>query len=136
MTEIKMIEKTIEFHMNMEVDPRDVPVGWVALYFDDLYDSTDTELIGKAFGVNHAIYKRPSDGHIIQYVTEQFQLPDGCLVAEGAIDRVAVITQQWVSIPVKGISGLYLGMSGLWSWRITSVTDPLIPLVSNITLGP
>src|SRR5882724_6384399 len=115
-----MIEKTTKIHMNMEVDPRNVPIGWVALYFDDLYTEDESELIGRAFGVNQAIYKRESDGHIIQYVTEQFQLPEGNLVAEGPIDRERVVAQEWVSIPVKGTSGLYLGMTGLWSWRIIS----------------
>ncbi|MCX5065746.1 hypothetical protein OOJ91_07610 [Micromonospora lupini] len=136
MLELRMIEKTTKIHVNMEVDPRHVPVGWVALYFDDLYDESGTELIGKAYGVNHAIGERKSDGHMIQYVTEQFHLEDGSLCAEGPMDREAVIAQEWVQIPVKGTAGIYLGMSGLWSWRLIDLTDPLIPLVSNIKLGP
>ncbi|MDL4815443.1 allene oxide cyclase barrel-like domain-containing protein [Actinomadura opuntiae] len=131
-----MVEKTIKYYCNMEVDPDKVPVGWTSIYFDNLYDSEDKEQIGSASGVNQAIYVRESDGHMIQYVTHQFQLADGTLAAEGPIDRETVKAREWVSIPVKGTSGLYLGMSGLWTWRLYSYTDPLIPGYSNIVLGP
>jgi hypothetical protein len=134
--EIKMIEKIRSFTTNMEADPRNVPAGWAAVYTDELYDEKGSELIGAAFGVNHAIYKRESDGHMIQYVTEQFQLPEGTLSAEGPMDREAVIAQEWVSIPIRGTGGLFLGMAGLWRWRLFDLSDPLMPLYSNITLGP
>lgn len=131
---LNMIERTPRWYGNKKVDPRNVPVGFKAIYFDDVYDSAGHKKIGDAAGVNHAIGKRPSDGHMVQYVTQQFQLPDGDLVAEGAMDRSAVIAQHWVSTRIKGLTGRYVGMSGTWSWRLTDLTQPQMPLEEKIVL--
>lgn len=131
-----MVEKTMKYYCNMEADPDKVPVGWCSIYFDNLYNSDDTEQIGEAFGVNQAIYIRESDGHMIQYVTHQFHLSDGTLVSEGPVDREIVKAREWVHMPIRGTSGIYLGMAGLWTWRLYSYTDPLIPGYSNIMLQP
>jgi hypothetical protein len=38
-----MVEKTMKYYCNMEVDPDKVPIGWTSIYFDNLYNSDDTE---------------------------------------------------------------------------------------------
>jgi Allene oxide cyclase barrel like domain len=131
-----MVEKTMKYYVNMEADPEKVPVGWASIYWDNCYNEEDTEQIGTAAGVNQAVYIRESDGHMIQYVTHQWTFPDGAIVAEGPIDRELVKNREWVSIPAKGVSGTYAGLVGLWTWRLYSYTDPLIPGFSNIQLWP
>ncbi|MCX5065765.1 hypothetical protein OOJ91_07720 [Micromonospora lupini] len=130
------VERTIHYYGDRDFDPRDVPVGLMIAYFDDIYTADGATLVGHGAGINHMV-SRTAEGHVMQYVTEQFQLPDGNLVAEGVMDRYRVANLQWVSIPIHGTSGKYRGLAGVWTWRVTTIGDPQIPVDSRITLcGP
>ncbi|GAA2345381.1 allene oxide cyclase barrel-like domain-containing protein [Dactylosporangium salmoneum] len=134
-TTIDYFERTDKHDANKPLpDPRNVPVGLQLTYFDSVYDPSGTTKVGDAAGVNSMVEKRASDGHIIQYVTQQYTFADGSLVASGSMDRSDVIGQKWVGTPVYGTAGRYLGLAGTWTWRLVDLTDPTAPAVVKFTL--
>jgi hypothetical protein len=127
-------ENTPRWYTSEDVPPGGAGPGFIALYFGELYDAKTHAVVGHSGGSNHLLYTRPSDGAVIQYVDEQFDLGDGSFIASGSMSRQDVISLKWVSEPLRGTSGKYLGMTGTWKWRLMSTTDPNLPTDEIFTL--
>ena len=106
--------------------------GFMTTYWCDVFN-TDEELIGTSIGTMIILYRRPSDGHLIEYCSEQIQLKDGSFAAGGFIDRNDVLSQNWISYPVIGTGGRYKGMTGNRKYRINKLADQY-PLIAEIEL--
>jgi hypothetical protein len=131
-TDLNLIDRIANFYTNMNISPASVPVGFKSAYFDQLYDSTGT-VVGSAVGTLDITHQL-ANGDESEYLTDQFQFPDGTLVTTGAFDRTDVIAKQWQRAPIGGTSGRYLGMFGTWNWRIISTTAPGIPVQEEFVL--
>ncbi|WP_326658957.1 allene oxide cyclase barrel-like domain-containing protein [Streptomyces canus] len=109
-------EKMPTFDTNMP-PAEDVPAGFQANWFDVVYDWETGEKVGTAVGAMNIIYERKSDGHDIEFQWEMFHLPDGTFQAGSSFDRMDVIEGNWITQPVEGVSGVYRGWKGKWTWR-------------------
>ncbi|MDN3358537.1 hypothetical protein [Actinomadura sp. DC4] len=131
---LHLIEHTTSWYGNEQVPPGQAPPGFMAIYFGDMYDADSNALLGHSAGTNDLMYTRASDGATIQNVDEQIHLSDGSIAGSGSMSRQDVIAQKWVSEPVKGTSGRYAGLSGTWTWRLISITDPQVPVDEKFVL--
>jgi hypothetical protein len=131
--DLNLIDRIVNYYTSMSVSPASVPVGFKSAYFDQLYDSTGTVIVGSSVGTLDITHQL-ANGDLSEYLTYQLQFPDGTLVTTGAFDRTDVIAGQWQHARIKGASGRYLGMSGTWNWRIISTTAPGIPVQDEIVL--
>jgi hypothetical protein len=121
---ITVIEPTIRIYTNQPVTSVTAPpVGSMAVYLDPLNDMAGNQ-VGNSAGQVAILYVRESDGHEIEQIAEHLVLPGGILFSSGFYDRSAILAGQWVSARIKGVSGRYAGMSGTWTWRLTSLTPP------------
>jgi len=129
---IEEIEKVTIAHTNSTEAPETWGPGFMTTYWCDVFD-TSNNLIGTSVGTMIILYKRPSDGHLIEYISEQIQLKDGAFHAAGYVDRSDVFAQDWCGYPAVGISGRYEGMTGYRKWRIKEL-EGQYPLISEIEL--
>jgi hypothetical protein len=135
-TELNMVEVIVHAYGNMTVTSLiSPPPGLMGIYFDQLNDSTGTTQVGSAAGHFDIMYKRP-DGSDVEYFSENAHLADGTFFVAGSYDRADILGQHWLSFPVKGTSGRYLGMDGTWSWRVLRFTYPSFPIQDKIILCP
>jgi hypothetical protein len=109
-------------------------VGSFGNFFDKLYAQDGTTQVGIGVGTFNLLYQRPSDGHIIEFATEQDQLPGGTVVITGFFDRTDLLTFNRVQLSAEGTSGQYLGMSGSESSIMISLTEPGFPETADFTL--
>jgi len=109
-------------------------IGTYGTYHDPILDSSGTTQLGTGVGTLDVLYKRPSDGHIIEYTTEQYQFADGTVVVSDYFDRTNLLAFKWVSESAKGTSGAYLGMSGKVTSRVISFTAPGYPALDKFIL--
>jgi hypothetical protein len=128
----KEIEKVTQAHTNSTESPEKWGPGFMTTYWCDVFNE-DEELIGTSIGTMIILYRRPSDGHLIEYCSEQIQLKDGAFAAAGFIDREDVLSQRWISYPVVGTGGRYKGMTGNRRYRINKLADQY-PLIAEIEL--
>jgi hypothetical protein len=131
--ELNLIDRIVNYYTNMNVSPASGHVGFKSAFFNQLYDSTGTVVVGSSVGTLDITHQL-SNGDLSEYIAYQLQFPDGTLVTTGAYDRTDVIAEQWQSGPIKGTSGRYFGMSGTYDWRIISTTAPGIPVQEKIVL--
>jgi hypothetical protein len=109
-------------------------VGALGNFFDKLYALDGATQVGTGVGTYNLLYQRPSDGHIIEYATEQDQLPGGTVAITGYFDRTALFAFQRVTLQAKGTSGEYLGYSGTESSVMISLTEPGFPETADFVL--
>jgi allene oxide cyclase-like protein len=129
---LTLIEPTIRIYLNAPVDPTvGVVVGTQVAYFDPLLDTSGHQ-IGQSVGMVDILY-RASNGHLIQDIDENLQLPGGTLLTTGTYDRVQGLSGAWETAPLTGLSGAYAGMSGTWTWRVTSHVAPF-PVQEELSL--
>jgi hypothetical protein len=113
--------------------PVNVPVGFMTVWFGQAQSNDDPSLATLGVnGVLDIIAVDASTKTVTGYLTELLQFSDGGIRYSGAYNRTAAIAQQWITSDVIGISGVYAGMSGKVHWRITSVTDPAIPVEEHV----
>jgi hypothetical protein len=130
--QLNLIELTETIYSNV-APSSDVPVGTMAIYFDNLYDSSGTTLLGHSDGHIDIMYRNFA-GHDIESVAETMQFPDGTLLFTGTLDRTVLLAQEPVTSAVQGTSGRYLGMHGSIVWRIVSLAPPNYPVSEQITM--
>jgi hypothetical protein len=126
------IEKVTRAHTNTTEPPEKWGPGFMSTYWCDIFNRQD-ELIGTSVSTMIILYERPSDGHMIEYISEQVQLKDGCFAAVGTVDRSDVFAQNWAGYPAVGLSGRYAGMTGHRKWKIMELSGQY-PLISEIEL--
>ncbi|HEU5333406.1 MAG TPA: hypothetical protein VFU73_11585 [Actinocrinis sp.] len=130
---LTVIEPTIRIYTSVPVDPAVGPTPGVQVaYFDPLQDSAGNQ-IGQSVGQVDMLYTRAADGHLIEDIAENLQLADGTLMSAAVYDRVQVLSGNWVSAPIRGVSGAYSGMSGTWSFRLLSHVAPF-PVQEEISM--
>ena len=90
-------------------------VGESLVYYDNLYNPQN-QVVGHAVGFVSAIYRRPSDGHLMTQYYETVQLPQGMFSDSGVVDRYALFSGATAHFTAVGTSGAYLGWTGTRSW--------------------
>jgi hypothetical protein len=130
---LNLIDRITNFYTNANVPPSSVSVGFKSAHFDQLYDSTGSTVVGSAVGTVDITNQLPS-GDVIEYLADQLQFPEGTLLAAGAYNHTSVVAQQWQSGRIKGTSGRYQGMRGVFNWRILTLTALGTSVQENIVL--
>lgn len=121
---LNFIEPTIKVYGNMTItSPSALPTGFLAIYFDQLNNPADGTKAGDSAGHFDIMYQL-ANGDDIEYISESMQLADGTLAGAGSFDRSNMLAGDWINIPVHGTSGRYVGMSGIWHWRVLSFSPP------------
>ncbi len=92
-------------------------VGETLIYHDNIYDA-DNQVVGHAVGFVSAVYKRPSDGHLMTQYYETVQLPDGSISDSGLNDRYTIFSGGVAHFHAIGTSGRYLGKTGTRDWQL------------------
>jgi hypothetical protein len=113
-----LTEETTNFHYVGE--SLDVPVqnvGESLIYYDTLYDPRNN-VVGHAVGFVSAIYRRPSDGHLMTQYYETVHLPDGSFSDSGINDRADIFDGGTAHFSAIGSSGKYLGRKGTREWQL------------------
>jgi hypothetical protein len=128
----KEIERVTQAHTNSKETPDKWGPGFMTTYWTDVFN-TDNELIGNSIGTMIILYKRPSDGHLIEYISEQIQLKDGVLASEAYLDRTDVLEQNVCEQSLRGVSGRYTGMTGSRKYRIEEL-EGQYPLIADMEL--
>ncbi|MGP3971958.1 allene oxide cyclase barrel-like domain-containing protein [Streptomyces sp. 6N223] len=117
----RLKEEMISWDTNM--DPgTDVPAGFMAVWLDELYDWETGELVATATGNMDIIYET-AEGHDIEYQYEIFHFPEGTFTSQSAFDRFDVVEGEFITQPVRGLSGKYEGWKGTWTWRIMEIPE-------------
>jgi Allene oxide cyclase barrel like domain len=127
------IEKVTKAHTNATEAPEEWGPGFMTTYWCDIFNRDD-ELIGTSVGTMIILSKDPETGNMIEYISEQFQLKDGCFAAAGYVDRSDVFAQNWAGYPCVGLSGRYAGMTGYRKWKIMELSGQY-PLISEIEMS-
>jgi hypothetical protein len=128
----KEIERVTQAHTNSTETPEKWGPGFMTTYWTDVFN-TDNERIGTSIGAMIILYKRPSDGHLIEYIVEQIQLKDGSLASEAYLDRTDVLAQNICEQSLWGTSGRYAGMRGTRKYRIEEL-EGQYPLIAEMEL--
>lgn len=128
----EQIEKVTKADTNSTEPPEKWGAGFMTTYWCDIFDRAD-ELIGTSVGTMIILKKRQSDGHLIEYISEQIQLKDGTFAAAGIVDRSDVFAQNWAGYPITGTSGRYLGMTGMRRWKIMTLSGQY-PLIAEMNM--
>ena len=110
-------EATTQYHYVGGADGIPVHgVGSSLIYYDDIYDAHGT-VVGHTVGFVSAIYKRPSDGHLMtQYYESVEMLGEGMFSDSGVIDRYAMFGGAPVNLAIIGTSGSLIGKTGTRQW--------------------
>jgi hypothetical protein len=94
-------------------------IGLFGTYTEKIYATpTSTEVIATGLGTFDVTEKRPSDGHIIKYVAEEWQFPDGDVAVAGDVDNYNVQNGLKNVLPLRGLNKKYAGMYGTLSWTV------------------
>src|SRR5205814_756035 len=101
-----LTEHTLKYLPNEPVGPSGAPdkPGWMAGYLTDLDNFGSDQHVAAGTGGLDILSRKPN-GHLVQYIAEQVQSPDGTFVGTGAQDQTDVLAQQWVRMAVKGTGG-------------------------------
>lgn len=131
---LNLIDRLVKWFPSEAVpSPVDVPVGFQTIWFSQVHSSDDPSLVALgANGVLDIIDVNTASGAVTGYFTELFQFPAGGFKYSGSYNRTAAVHLQWITSQVTGFSGAYVGMSGEVHWRITSLTDPAIPVEEHV----
>lgn len=103
-----------------DVDVANPQVGQRGTFDDEIFDETG-RLLGTSHGSFRIEYVRPGDNGLMTYYTEDINLEDGAIHAEGWADFNDVRTSEWVFYPATGTGGRYEGLTGFRKWRMTGV---------------
>ncbi|MFB7500733.1 hypothetical protein ACFC09_39685 [Streptomyces sp. NPDC056161] len=111
-----LTEATTDYHYVGGADGIPVHgVGSSLTYYDNIYDAHGA-VVGHTVGFVSAIYKRPSDGHLMTQYYESVELGDGTFSASGIVDRYAMFGGAQVNLSIIGTSGSYIGQTGTRQW--------------------
>jgi hypothetical protein len=113
-----LTEETTDYHYVGE--SLDVPVqnvGESLIYHDTLYDRQNN-VVGNAVGFVSAVYRRPSDGHLMTQYYETVHLPDGSFSDSGINDRADIFDGGTAHFDAIGTSGKFLGRKGTREWAL------------------
>lgn len=114
---LNLIERLDSF--DLKSPPGTTDVGLFGTFVDKAYWTLDsTEVIATGIGTFDVLYKRPSDGHLIEFVTEQWQFPDGDFMMTGYVDRWDLVNSKMIVDQLTGMSGKYAGMKGTLRWYV------------------
>lgn len=80
--------------------------------------------VGTSIAAVDILYRNKSNGDLMEYSSETMNFPNGELFSGGTYDRPAILAQKWVSAPITGIGGIYLGYSGTFYWRLLTNANP------------
>jgi hypothetical protein len=89
----------------------------IGTYADVINNAADTTQIGTATGTATVLSVRP-DGHQVEFLAQQWQLPDGVVAYQDTFDRTAMLAGQTVRGPAEGITGRYAGLTGTMEWKL------------------
>lgn len=118
---ITLIEKLIKF---IPFSHQLMGPGTFGTYFDQLFTTTaSTDVQATGIGSFDLMFAKPN-GHIEEWVTEQWQFPNGTFAGQGPFDRNLMLAGHLVHTPLVGTSGAYLGMHGVISWKAINLTSP------------
>jgi hypothetical protein len=121
---VRLVEPTAHFYSNIPYAKGDeFKVGFKGAAFDPAYDTAGKK-IGETVVSTANFYKRPSDGHVFEYIADTLELNDGTIATGGAYDRVSVAHQVLVTGRATGLSGRYAGKYGTFTWRLASLKPP------------
>lgn len=122
---IKLVEPLGPFYSSVPVTAgAQYTVGFKGAAFDTLYDTAGNTVGSSVLSTDNVYANPPSTNHVFEYVAETLNLGDGTLLATGAYDRVSVAAHDWQHAKIIGLSGRYAGMSGTWTWQLSSLTPP------------
>ena len=133
---LNLVDRLTKFYAN-ETPPSllDVPVGFMTIWFGQIQNADDpSQPPAGATGNLDIIAKDATTGDATGYMNEQIHFADGSIRYSGSYNRTDATQQKWITISAQGVSGRYRGMHGLVHWRITSVTDPTIPVEEHVVL--
>lgn len=129
--EITLVEKLIKYYPQSD---HLTGTGVFGTYYDRLYTTaTSTDVMATGIGTFDTLYLAPN-GHIMEWVTEQWQFPDGTFVGSGLFDRTAMLAGHLVHTPLVGASGVYKGMHGQVVWNAFDLSNPIPPALDKISL--
>lgn len=94
-------------------------VGLFGTYQEKIYATpTSTEVMATGLGTFDVTEIRPSDGHILKYVAEEWQFPDGDVAVAGIVDNYNVQNGLENVLPLRGLNKKYAGMYGTLRWTV------------------
>lgn len=118
------VEPTTIVASNVPLDNPVPALGTQVALLDKINDWSGKE-VGSSIAAVDILYVDQTTGHQMEESTETMNFPDGELFSGGVYDRHVMLDEMaWVSAPIEGIGGRYLGYSGTFYWRLMSKTDP------------
>jgi len=127
---LNYIEKLIRYYPESD---HVTGVGVFGEYYDEMYlTTTSTDKKATGIGTFDTLYTDPATGHIMEWVTEQWQFPDGTFVGSGLFDRNEMLRGEWMHTPLVGSSGRYVGMKGHIDWRAIDLDKPGNPPAQDV----
>ncbi len=127
---LNYIEKLIKYYPESD---HITGTGVFGEYYDEMYlTTTSTDKKATGIGTFDTLYLDPRTGHIMEWVTEQWQFPDGTFVGSGLFDRNEMLAGEWMHTPLVGASGRYLGMKGHIDWRAIDLDKPGNPPAQDV----
>ena len=120
-----LVEKMDVWYTNMPA-AEEVPVGFHSLGFDTIYDTKGKKVGTAAYSMD--VIEKRADGHLIAHLAEQVHFPEGAILFTGAFDRTAMFEDGTAVQKVEGLSGVYKGWKGTYTWSIIGEgIDPEAP---------
>jgi hypothetical protein len=117
------IEPTTIVASNVPLTDPTPAIGTQIALLDHINDASGNQ-VGSSIAAVDILYTNPADGHLMEYSSETMNFPDGSLFSGGTYDRPSILAKDWVSAPISGIGGIYLGYSGTFYWRVLTMAAP------------
>lgn len=98
-------------------------IGDAGTFYNEIYDENDT-VVGRTVGITVAVYRRESDGHLMNDYKEAILLPEGTVCTTGTIDRDALLRGEPVRLTAVGVGGTLGGLTGTREVRLLPPYPP------------
>jgi hypothetical protein len=117
------VEPTTIVASSVPLDNPTPAIGTQVALLDHINNWSGTQ-VGSSIAAVDILYTDAATGHLMEYSSETMNFPNGSLFSGGTYDRTAIVDLDWVSAPISGIGGIYLGYSGTFYWRVLSMANP------------
>lgn len=132
---LNLVDRLTKWYPSETASPTDPPIGYMTVWFGSIQNADDAAQAPAPASGNLAIVgKDASTGATTAHMSELIQFSDGAIRYDGLYNRTDAIAQKWITVRAVGVSGRYAGLSGTVHWRITSITDPAIPVEEHVVL--
>jgi Allene oxide cyclase barrel like domain len=101
----------------------DPSIGTQITFFDHINDWAGNQ-VGSSTATVDVVGTDKATGDLMEEFAETMNFPDGALFSGGLYKRPSILAGDWVSAPITGVAGIYLGYSGTFSWRVIDFSAP------------